>query len=144
MLIIFSSSDSIRTGSALLNGEISIIKVGGKSEVEMKERKDRIEDATLAVQCALEEGIVEGGGYALMKIAPSLDNEFHSCLLTPYTQIFWVEGEKYQGLDLDGNMFKQNIIDPLKVTRCALQNAISVAKTILGTGAMVLNERLWK
>lgn len=50
-----------------LKGKVSIIKVGGNSELEMKERKDRIDDAVLAVGCALEEGIVEGGGVALIK-----------------------------------------------------------------------------
>jgi len=121
-----------------LTGKISLIKVGGKSEVEMKERKDRIEDAVLAVHSALEEGIVEGGGCALYRI--NIDNPFNKCLGAPLQQIL------YNGADFNylEDVFKLNIIDPLKVTRCALENAISVSKTILSTKAIVLNERLWK
>ena len=120
-----------------LTGKVSIIKVGGKSEVEMKERKDRIDDAVLAVHSALEEGIVLGGGVALKNIyyqlmQNSVDvNYFIECIKSPS--------------DLMGIKSVENyIIDPLKVTRCALQNAISVAKTILGTEAIVLNEQLWR
>jgi len=124
-----------------LMGKIAIIKVGGNSELEMKERKDRIDDAVLSVQCALEEGIVEGGGVALFKTIRSLEEHiypFDVCLLSPYKKIFGTDI-----LNPDINMFEQNILDPLKVTRCALQNAVSVAKTILSTEAIVLDERLW-
>lgn len=125
-----------------LMGKIAIIKVGGNSEVEMKERKDRIDDAVLSVQCALEEGIVEGGGVALVKAVRSIEEKvypFDICLISPYKKIFGTEL-----LDKTTDMFELNILDPLKVTRCALQNAISVAKTILSTEAIVLDERLWK
>lgn len=125
-----------------LMGKIAIIKVGGNSEVEMKERKDRIDDAVLSVQCALEEGIVEGGGVALVKAVRSLEERMHPfdiCLISPYKKIFGTNL-----LDTTKDMFELNILDPLKVTRCALQNAISVAKTILSTEAIVLDERLWK
>lgn len=121
-----------------LNGKIAIIRVGGKSEVEMKERRDRMDDAVLAVKCALEEGIVQGGGCALYKI--KIDNLFSKELGAPLQQILF-NGATFNYLD---NVLDQNIMDPLKVTRCALQNAISVAKTILNTNAIVLNERLWK
>jgi len=100
----------------------------------MKERKDRIEDAVLAVGCALDEGIVEGGGVALYKASLNLNSNFTKGLKEPYHII-----EKNTGKLLNENLFKNGIIDPLKVTRCALQNAISVAKTILGTEAIVLN-----
>ena len=120
-----------------LSGSISVIKVGGKSELEMKERKDRIDDAVLAVSCALEEGIVEGGGCALYKT--SIDNLFHKCLGSPLQKIL------YNGADFNylEDVSKQNIIDPYKVTRVALQNAISIAKVILSTEAVVINSRLW-
>jgi len=126
-----------------LTGKVAIIEVGGKSEVEMKERKDRIDDAVLAVQCALEEGIVEGGGYALVRSIMAIDDKhpFAECLTIPFRTIF--KEEEIAVFNTDRDMFKENIIDPLKVTRVALQNAISVAKTILGTDAVVLNERLW-
>jgi len=126
-----------------LTGNISLIRVGGNSEVEMKERRDRIEDAVLAVLSALEEGIVEGGGVALKRIADSKllsKNRFRECITAPYN-IISNSTDKFLETD---DLFKLNIIDPLKVTRCALQNAISVAKTILGTEAVVLNERLWR
>jgi len=128
----------------MLEGKLSIIRVGGNSELEMKERKDRIDDAVLAVKSAMEEGIVEGGGVTLAKLyiysmytrTPIL--EFSQCLMNPYDKIF---GEKINPTQKD--MFKKNIIDPHKVTRCAFQNAISVAKTILNMEAIVVNDRIW-
>jgi chaperonin GroEL len=123
-----------------LTGKIAIIRVGGKSEVEMKERKDRIEDAVLAVQSALEEGIVEGGGIALFRISSSLTNDFKECLKSPYQTII----NNGAVINIKESLFNQNIIDPLKVTRCALQNAISVSKTLLSTKAIVLRPHLWK
>jgi len=127
-----------------LTGKISIIKVGGISEVEMKERKDRYDDAVLAVACALEEGIVEGAGRALSNASETIseDNEIIiaivKSLFAPNNQILF-NGAKIDGFD----MFELNIIDPLKVTRCALENAVAVAKTILSTDTIILNERQW-
>jgi len=144
-----------------LTGKISIIKVGGISEIEMKERKDRYDDAVLATACALEEGIVEGGGIALFKIESEwLNNEnkinkkssdidlnkaLYRCLTSPACKILENKNNSPISLkfNLSENMFEQNIIDPLKVTRCALENAVSVAKTILSTDTVVLNERQW-
>lgn len=128
-----------------LTGKISVIKVGGGSELEMIERYDRYDDAVKATQCALEEGIVMGGGTALFRIAtnnlergrPIIEVAISKSLRVPHTQIY------ESGTVLVGNLFEQNIIDPLKVTRCALENAVSVAKTILTTNAIVLNERQW-
>lgn len=121
-----------------LLGKISIIKVGGKNEVEVKERFDRYEDAVKAVGCALEEGVVEGGGCALYKIV--FDNLFQKCLGYPLQHILY-NGADFKYLE---NVINYNIIDPTKVTRCALENAVSVAKTILSTEAIVLNESQWK
>lgn len=119
-----------------LEGKLSVIKVGGNSEIEMKERKDRVDDAVLAVKCALEEGIIPGGGHALKSIydkllytkSPIL--ELAICILAPYERI---------------NIRKINskIVDPVKVTRCAFQNAISVSKTILNTEAIVIGTWSW-
>lgn len=126
-----------------LTGKIAIIKVGGNSEVEVKERKDRIDDAVLAVKSALEEGIVEGGGVALIKSSNLIkQNNFSKCLLYP-SEIIQSNSDYTIMFLPDEDMFKLNIIDPLKVTRCALQNAISVAKTILSTKAVVLDKNLW-
>jgi len=138
-----------------LTGKAVIIRVGGKSEIEMKERKDRYEDAVLAVACALEEGIIEGGGVAFerMKIKLHLDwptpedetefviqNRMIACLSAPLNQIN-INGCNVN--TLSGSMFDKNIIDPLKVTRCALENAVSVAKTVLSTDCIVLNPNQW-
>ena len=134
-----------------LNGKLSIIKVGGTSEVEMRERKDRIDDAVLAVKSALEEGIVEGGGLALVRVSDVLYNNkpsdvrksLFTVLLAPSSTIFLNSNGEINCEDFEINRFDQNIIDPLKVTRCAFENAASVAKTILSTEAVVLNEHLW-
>lgn len=130
-----------------LTAQVSIIKVGGRTELEMKERKDRIDDAVLAVSSALEEGIVEGGGHALVYTIPTDKAEYtdiemaiYKSLNSPFYTIWQNGGIK----DFNRNMFDLNIVDPLKVTRCALENAVSVAKTILSTDTVVLNEYLWK
>jgi chaperonin GroEL len=150
--------DLIKQRIEYLKGKISIIKVGGKSELEMKERFDRYDDAVGAVACALEEGIVEGGGIALIKtildlnvIENNINSKLTQSLVAPYSTIFTESNitindslDKIIMFDIGLNMFEQNIIDPLKVTRCALLNAVSVAKTILSTEAVVLNETEWK
>jgi len=133
----------------MLTGKASIIRVGGRSEIEMRERKDRYEDAVLAVACALEEGIVEGGGVALLKAANYIYNEeeewlgiemgIRHSLWAPST-IINTNGADF---DVDISLYDQNIIDPLKVTRCALENAVSVAKIILSTDCVVLNAMQW-
>ena len=140
--------DLIKQRIEYLKGKISIIKVGGKSELEMKERFDRYDDAVKAVACALEEGIVEGGGKVLTQIMFNIANTEHSelekqlliALSKPHQTII----DNGSTFDYTKSMFEQNIIDPLKVTRCALLNAVSVAKVILSTEAVVLNETEWK
>lgn len=141
-----------------LTGKVSIIKVGGKTPNEIKERFDRYDDAVKAVACALEEGIVEGGGYALIKSTLNLEipennliySEILKSLQKPYCTIFkerkiiYSDNSEVYNFDMNIDMFDQNIIDPLKVTRCALENAASVAKVILSTKAVVLNESEWK
>lgn len=140
-----------------LKGGVSIIKVGGKTETEMKERFDRYDDAVRAVACALEEGIVEGGGMALNKSIHSfldfnkelevykmdlntLEGSIAMSLLSPHTTIM----DNGKLFCISKSMFEQNIIDPLKVTRTALLNAVAVAKTILSTKAVVLHESEWE
>lgn len=143
--------DLIKQRIEYLKGKISIIKVGGKSELEMKERFDRYDDAVKAVACALEEGIVEGGGIALNKTREIIYYEKYMQKVSPvwlalleslYEPMVAISNN---GAILDKNisMFEQNIIDPLKVTRCALENAVSIAKIILSTEAIVLNETEW-
>ena len=144
--------DLIKQRIEYIKGKISIIKVGGKSELEMKERFDRYDDAVKAVACALEEGIVEGGGVALFKAIITflkddefIENKLLTALTDPYITIFPKELiSDVRCLDIGINMFDKNIIDPLKVTKTALLNAVAVAKTILSTKAIVLNEYQWK
>lgn len=118
-----------------LSGKLSIIYVGGTTEGERKERKDRFEDAVLAVKSALEEGVIKGGGLPLFNIAEKYNNKnlFAHCLAVPHLIL----------MDSGPININNKILDPAKVTRCAFQNAISVAKTILTTKAVVINDRIW-
>lgn len=151
---------------AKLSGGVGVIKVGAATEVELKEKKHRIEDALSATRAAVEEGIVAGGGVALVDVIRSLDelnlNEeemvgvriLRRTLEEPMRQIAENAGkdgsviieevkklEKGQGYDARAgryvDMLKAGIIDPLKVTRSALQNASSVASMVLTTEAAV-------
>jgi len=151
---------------AKLSGGVAVIKVGAATEVELKEKKHRIEDALSATKAAVEEGIVPGGGVVLIDIMPKIDlNKFEGDIKTgativvkaleePLRQIAanagWegsvvVEKVKSlpegEGLDaLAGkyvNMIDAGIIDPAKVTRSALQNAASIAALLLTTEVIV-------
>ena len=152
---------------AKLGGGVAVIKVGAATEVELKERKARIEDALQATRAAVEEGIVAGGGVAFVDALPALDtietddpdelvgiNIIRNSLPAPLRVIANNAGfegavvvEKVKSLSagkgLDcitgkyGDMIKMGIIDPAKVTRSALQNAASVAALILITEATV-------
>jgi chaperonin GroEL len=151
---------------AKLSGGVAVIRVGAATEVELKEKKHRIEDALSATKAAVEEGIVSGGGVVLINIIPKIDlSKFEGDVKTgaaivakaleePLKQIAanaGMEGsvvvEKVkslpqgQGLDaLNGkyvNMIDAGIIDPAKVTRSALQNAASIAALLLTTEVVV-------
>jgi chaperonin GroEL len=152
---------------AKLAGGVAVIKVGAATEVELKERKARIEDALQATRAAVEEGIVAGGGVAFLDALPALDeikvedteeqvgiNIVRNSLAAPlrviadnagYEGTVVVEkvktlpaGEGLNSLTGEyGDMIKMGIIDPVKVTRTALQNAASVAALILITEATV-------
>jgi len=156
---------------ASLAGSIGCIYVGGYSDVEQKEKFDRVDDSVCAVRSALEEGIVAGGGISLLRAGIMLnkykskdDNMevalliLRSALLAPLKQILENGGKEYDsiinhifdmphniGYDLKnekfGDMFKMGVIDPLKVTKNALINAVSVSTTILSTNAIVTNKR---
>lgn len=151
---------------AKLAGGVGVIKVGAASEVEMKEKKLRIEDAIEATKAALEEGIVAGGGVALVDAIKSLDSLklegeealgariVRHALAEPMRQIAINAGKdgsvileqvknQAKGIGYNAaadsfvNMIEAGIIDPLKVTRSALQNAASVAALIITTEAAV-------
>ena len=145
---------------AKLNAKMSIVKVGANSEVELKEKKARVEDAICATKAAIKEGIVPGGGIALLnasnKFKPKSVGEevLYSAIRKPYETILRNAGifdydnnelEKGVGLDVvTGNtvdMVKAGIIDPLLVTKSALINAASVATTIMSTDCVVNNIR---
>ncbi|MEG2158684.1 MAG: chaperonin GroEL [Clostridia bacterium] len=156
---------------AKLAGGVAVINVGAATEIEMKEKKMRIEDALNATRAAVEEGIVAGGGIALLNTLPevealilTLDGDektgakiVASALVSPIKQIAenaGVDGsvivynvlnknQQNYGYDaLNGkyvDMVEAGIIDPTKVTRCALQNAASVASTLLTTECLVVD-----
>jgi chaperonin GroEL len=152
---------------AKLAGGVAVIKVGGATEVEVKERKDRVDDALNATRAAVEEGIVPGGGVALLKATQSIsvkgDNEdqeagiqiVRRALQAPIRQIAenaGVEGSIVVGKVLEargqtfgydaqgdeyGDMIEKGIIDPAKVVRTALQDAASIASLLITTEAGV-------
>jgi chaperonin GroEL len=137
---------------AMLQGAVSVIHVGARTDVEQKELHDRIDDAVCAVRSALEEGIVPGGGVALHNIADTLPQEtalekvFAKALRAPAEQIADNAGAKLRigpgkgtclQTDRYGDMVEMGVIDPTKVTRSALAGAVSVAMAILGSNAVV-------
>jgi chaperonin GroEL len=136
-----------------LTGGIAVIKVGAVTEVEMKERKDRAEDAMYAVKAAVEEGIVEGGGMALLRAricGKQASSIVYDACAMPALQIARNAGKDECGIsggeacmgynaatDQFEDLFKAGVIDPAKVVIEALKNAVSVAGMILTTEAMV-------
>ena len=152
---------------AKLAGGVAVIKVGGATEVEVKERKDRVDDALNATRAAVEEGIVPGGGVMLLKATKAItvkgDNEdqdaginiVRKALQSPIRQIAenaGVEGSIVVGKVMDersgsfgydaqadeyGDMIEKGIIDPAKVVRIALQDAASIAGLMITTEAGV-------
>ena len=145
---------------ALLAAKVAVVKVGANSEIELKEKSDRVEDAICATKAAIKEGIVPGGGIALLNAALNSkeDNEgeviLMKAILSPYKTILENAGiEKITIPAKDGfginvvtgdmvNMIDNGIIDPLLVTKSALLNAASVATTILSTDCIINNIRL--
>ncbi len=144
---------------AKLKAKVAIVKVGANSGVELKEKRDRVEDAICATKAAIKEGIVPGGGIALLNAsqhlkATSLGEEIlYKAIRKPYELILKNAGvEDYQTPEVEGqgldvvtgntvDMVKAGIIDPLLVTKSALMNAASVATTILSTDCVINNIR---
>ena len=152
-----------------LSSGVAIIRVGASSEVEMIEKKHRVEDALEAVRSAQQEGVVPGGGMTLLRvsnsIAPNFATEeqsaalsiFRKALQAPFNTMalnagmspdvarLIVEGCKdFEGINFStGNktdLLKEGIIDPAKVTRCALKNAVSVSATLLLTNHSIVQQ----
>ena len=152
---------------AKLAGGVAVIKVGGATEVEVKERKDRVDDALNATRAAVEEGIVSGGGIALLRASTNIDVKgdnddeqagidiVRKALESPARQIAEnagvegsvvvanVLGEKSKSYGFNaqteeyGDLVKMGVIDPVKVVRSALQNAASVAALLITTEAAI-------
>ena len=161
--------DFINSRIASLMGGIGCIYVGGDSDIEQKEKYDRVDDAVCAVRSAMQEGILPGGGLALWRCADLFDVEcddpnqqvayevLRTALRAPLTQILENAGKNADEIMLDGlvddvngfdvknekygDMFKMGVIDPVKVTKNALINASSVATTILSTNAIITHAR---
>ena len=129
---------------AKLAGGVCVIKVGAHTEVELKEKKHRLEDAISATRAAVEEGIVVGGGAALVHAAAALDNDlgFEGDAAVGVRLVRKVRtlkpNEGYNaGTDEYSDLVKDGVIDPVKVTRSALANAASIAAMFITTEAMV-------
>ena len=170
-----ADKDFILSRIASLTGGVGVIYVGGTTDIEQKELYDRVDDAVCAVRSALEEGVLVGGGKALLEEALALDNIIadtaerqvaisimRNALMVPSMQILSNAGLSFDDIYKlgDGNLsngygynvktgeygelLKMGVIDPLKVTRSALQNAISVATTILSTDAIITMARTYE
>jgi len=159
--------EKLQERTAKLSGGVAVIKVGAATEIEMKEKKARVEDALHATRAAVEEGVVPGGGVALIRAQKALDKlvganedqQFGIRILTraieePLRQIVTNAGEDaavvlakvkegkgtfgYNAANSTyGDMLEAGILDPTKVTRLALQNAASVAGLLLTTEVMI-------
>ena len=166
--------DFILSRIASLTGGVGVIYVGGSTDIEQKELYDRVDDAVCAVRSALEEGVLPGGGKALLDEALHLHgvvtdtaeleaafNIICRALETPCKQILANAGLKFEDIyEVDwsladgygynvktgeyGDLVQMGVIDPFKVTRSALQNAISVATTILSTDAIITMARTYE
>jgi len=152
---------------AKLSGGVAVLKIGAATEIEMKEKKARVEDALHATRAAVEEGIVPGGGVALLRVASKLDkikNENQDIMLgvkivrkaieEPIRQIVINAGEEGSVIvnkvkegkgsfgynaatEIYEDLVKAGVIDPTKVTRVALENAASVASMLIMTEATI-------
>jgi len=160
-------SEKLQERKAKLAGGVAVIKVGAATEVEMKEKKDRVDDALHATRAAVEEGVVPGGGVALIRACTAiaaLKGENHDqdvgiaiakrAMEEPLRQIVSNAGEEASvilnrvaegegnfgynaGTDVFGDMIEMGILDPTKVTRSALQNAASVSGLLITTECMI-------
>ena len=156
-------TEQLEKRAAALLGKVAVIKVGGATETEIDEKKFRVDDAVAATKAALDEGIVPGGGVTLVNLAKNLkDNNAGSIIVknalkTPFVQIVENAGLNSQALldkvesAKDGfglnvmkpeqgiiDLKKAGVIDPTRVTREAVQNAVSIAATAITMGALIV------
>jgi chaperonin GroEL len=160
-----NEKEKFRERLAKINGGVAVIKVGASTETEMKEKRDRVDDALAATKAAVEEGIVIGGGAALIKAAKKVNLELKGdeqigfdiilrAISAPLKQIVFNAGfdpgvvlnrieESKDNIGFDAStglfvdMIEAGIIDPFKVERVALTNAVSVASMLLTTEAVI-------
>ena len=144
---------------SMLSGSVAIINVGGASKIELKEKKDRVEDAIYATKAALKEGIVPGGGVALLNASEKISTDtvgeelLLKSITAPYNTILDNAGIEFdakleEGCGIDVvtndpvNMVDSGIIDPVLVTKSALKNAVSVVLTIISADCIISNARI--
>ena len=146
---------------SMLSGSVGIIRVGANSKVELKEKKDRVEDAIYATKAALKEGIVPGGGIALFNAAKKIkptnvgEEALLTSILSPMATILENAGidssidvpeDEGVGINVVNgeyvDMVKEGIIDPVLVTKTALVNAASVVSTIISADCVISNIRI--
>jgi len=145
---------------AMLSGSVGIIRVGADSKVELKEKKDRVEDAIYATKAALKEGIVAGGGIALLNASQNIESKnvgekiLLKAIKAPFETILHNAGiEDYELPNVKGtgidvvtgeivDMVEHGVIDPVLVTKSALKNAISVITTIISANCVISNIRV--
>jgi len=163
-------TENLQKRLAKMTGGVAVVHVGGNTETEMREKKDRVDDALQATKAAIEEGIIPGGGVALLRSSMDatckMDNDdqkigcniMFNALRKPFLQILLNAGRedvhsiehtvqrsknKNTGYNIKTGKYEDfleaGIIDPTKVTRCALENAASIAGTILLTECTVVN-----
>jgi len=163
-----NETDVLRRRLSNLAGAVAVLRVGGSTETELKEKKDRVEDALHATQAAVEEGILPGGGLALLRASSkvrsnkSWDTDFYAgynMLLQAIKAPAWnisvncgespdliihklLEEEDFVGYDARekkfGNLLELGIIDPKKVVRCALENSVAAANSLLSVGCSIV------
>ena len=142
-----------------LGGKVGVVKVGANSEVELKEKADRVEDSICATKAAIKEGILPGGGIALLNASDKIKSKnigeeillkaikapFQTIMDNAGVKIGLVNSEEGLGVNVITekivDMVKSGIVDPLLVTKSALKNAASVANTILATDCVINNLR---
>ena len=144
---------------AFYTGKVAIVKVGANSQVELKEKRDRAEDAICATKAAIKQGVLPGGGIALLNASQNLkpksvgEEVLYCAIKKPFEVIMKNAGIEYSEVPSEEgigynvvtgntvNMVKAGIIDPLLVTKSALKNAASVATTIISTDCIINNVR---
>jgi chaperonin GroEL len=154
---------------AALDGKVAVIKVGGATETEIEEKKFRVDDAVAAVKAALDEGIVAGGGVTLVNLASSIKDDateahaagkvlLKNALVQPFVQLMTnaglnaqallaqvQAGKVGQGINVNtpeaglADMKKAGVVDPARVTKEAVLNAVSIAGTAMTMGALVVD-----